>query len=149
MQVFVFSKIREGVREFNARLSEFCSENAITGFDVQSFGASLVLFLTLADDLPEATGLPTLDVHIRTLDAKSADLEEQLTEILEQENAKDADDNPHLPIKAQIVAQANDDTKGWLVIASINGEVEDEPQEPEEIKEGVVEPPETPPSFGG
>ncbi len=134
MEVFVYNKRREGVREFNSRVSEFCQEHAVIGYSAKSLGANLVLFLTLAEDTGAAQ-VPTIDLHVRPLEANALDLEEQLSSLLEEEMNKGTDEAQHDPINAEVVAQANDDTKGWVVVASINGVAEDDSvaKEPDEV----------------
>jgi hypothetical protein len=117
---------RETLREFNARVQEFCSENPVVNIEALHIGDNLMLQGSTADDM-DVDNVPTLTAVVRTIDPADSDLEEQLDGLIEQEMAKhnpDAENgDPNLPIKF-IVVQT--ERRSWAVLICVNGVAEDE-----------------------
>lgn len=135
---------RETLREFNARLSEFCTEKPVVSIEATAFGPNLILQGTMADDM-DADGVPTFIAIVRTLDPASPDLEEQIDGIIQQElikhNPDSEDTDPNLPVRF-IVAQG--EKHAWLVLLCVNGVAEDDDDE----EEGDPEPEPASPAAG-
>lgn len=127
MFTFVFQPKanRETLREFNSRLSEYCSENAVVGIEATGFGPNLIIQGTTADDM-DVDDVPTLTPVVRTMNPDDSDLEEQLDGLIEQEVAKhnpDSEDgDPNLPVRFIVVTA---DKRSWVVLLCINGVAED------------------------
>ena len=128
MFTFVFQSRanRETLRDFNARLREYCSENTVVSIDATSFGGNLLIQGTTADDV-DADDVPTFTAVVRTIDAADNDLEEQLDGLIEQEVAKhqpDAEDgDPNIPVKFILCLG---EKKSWVVLLCVNGVAEED-----------------------
>jgi len=117
---------RETLREFNARLQEFCSENPVVNIEALHIGDNLMLQGSTADDM-DVDNVPTLTAVVRTIDPADADLEEQLDGLIAQEMAKhnpeSEEGDPNLPIRFAIVQT---ERRAWAVLVCVNGVAEDE-----------------------
>lgn len=138
---------RETLREFNARVAEFCADNPVVNIDAIGFGDNLILQGTTADDM-DVDNVPTLTAVIRTLDPTDTDLEEQLDGLIEQEKLKHHADpeegDPNLPVRFLVV---NTDKRSWVALICVNGVAEDE--EPGEGGEGGEAPADPSSGFKG
>lgn len=127
MEVFVFNprKNRETLREFNARIQEFCLDNPVVGITPASLGSNLIISLLLADDLDQG-GLPTYMPAVRSMKTDDIDLEEQLAAFLRGEREKNAQNDPRIPSQLVIVERKDKPEDGWAVLMIVNGEANDE-----------------------
>ncbi len=151
MFIFVHHPARETLRDFNERLREFCSENAVIEIEAASFGPNLVIQGQLADDV-DAQEVPTFTAAVRPIDPTATNLEELLDTVLEQEMAKhrpeDENGEPNLPIKF-IFCQG--EKRSWAVLLCINGTAEDSDDQGggDDPGEGEPTPPPTTPASAG
>lgn len=117
---------RETLREFNARVQEFCAENPVVNIEALHIGDNLMIQGTTADDM-DVDNVPTLTAVVRTIDPSDSDLEEQLDGLIEQEMAKHAPESetgdPNLPVRF-IVVQS--ERRAWTILVCVNGVAEDE-----------------------
>jgi hypothetical protein len=141
---------RETLREFNARLQEFCSENAVVNIEALHVGDNLMLQGTTADDM-DVDNVPTLTAVVRTIDPADSDLEEQLDGLIDQEMAKHDPESekgdPNLPIRFILVQT---DRRAWAILVCVNGVAEDEGDDGGDGGDGEGEPqPAGPPAAAG
>jgi hypothetical protein len=128
MFAFVFQPFanRETLRDFNARLREFCADNPVVSLDACSFGDNLIIQGVTADDT-DAENVPTFTAVVRTINASDKDLEEQLDGLIGQEVEKHNPDpevgDPNLPVRFVVV---NGEKRSWVVLLCINGVAEDD-----------------------
>ena len=120
---------RETLREFNARLQEFCSENPVVNIEALHIGDNLMLQGSTADDM-DVDNVPTLTAVVRTIDPADSDLEEQLDGLIEQEmvkhNPEAENGDPNLPIRFVLVQT---ERRSWAILICVNGVAEDEGDE--------------------
>jgi hypothetical protein len=141
MFVFVFQPKanRETLREFNARLQEFCADNPVVSIDACAFGPNLIIQGVTADDT-DSENVPTFTAVVRTLEPDDTDLEEQLDGLIDQEKMKhDAageDGDPNLPMKVVVVET---ERRSWAVLLCINGVAEDGGDEGDDDDDGPEE----------
>ncbi len=130
MLSFVFNPAakRESLKEFTARVHEFCTENPVVNIAASSLGPSLVLTMMLAEEAAEL-GMPaqaTLMPYIDLVSGTDAMLEEVLERLQTKINADHKDDDMRVPIAQQLVARTDRPNDGWAVVIVVNGEVDDE-----------------------
>jgi hypothetical protein len=135
MEVFAYNaaKPREQLDSFNHRVSVFCKENMVVQLHASMVGPTLLLSLTLADDidLPMAN---TITAHIEEVDGLADDLEDQLTQALESIASADTEDSPSIAFTMDTVFRTDLPVRGFAVFSIINGTVvaDDEDDEGED-----------------
>jgi hypothetical protein len=116
---------RETLREFNARVQEFCAENPVVNIEALHIGDNLMLQGSTADDM-DVDGVPTLTAVVRTIDQDDADLEEQLDGLIQQALQSHNEDpekgDPNVPVKFLVISA---DKRAWVVMLCVNGVAED------------------------
>jgi hypothetical protein len=128
MDVFVFQPIakRESLREFNARLREFCAEKPVVAIEASTLGPNLVIQVSLADDV-DADDVPTFTAVVAHIDPLGNRLEETLEAMIVQELDKHPDEGaegePNMPVKF-IFCQGDKIT--WAILLCVNGMAEDD-----------------------
>ena len=116
---------RETLRDFNARLREFCADNAVVSIDASALGDNLIIQGVTADDT-DAEDVPTYTATVRTINGVDKDLEEQLDGLIGQETEKHNPDpeqgDPNLPVRFAFVTG---EKRSWAILLCINGVAED------------------------
>ena len=134
MQVFVFnpSTQRETLQAFNARVREHCEQAGVVNITAQAMGNNLILRVLTGEDMEEAGGegvgaatLHPVVVKVSTKNRDDAMLEEDLSGVVEAQEALDDEDNANVPFDLLMVDNKNGDG-GWAVFIIVNGFIEGE-----------------------
>lgn len=127
MEIFCFNaaKPREELSSFNHRLRVFCQENLVVGCLPSALGPSLVLSLTLAEDvdLPASNSISLQVTLCGGLDDR---LEENLGNTVLALGSESTESDPFVPFQVQAIPRADLPTEGFCVISVINGGIEEE-----------------------
>jgi hypothetical protein len=123
---------RESLDQFNARLREYCRDNAVVGAHCGVAGESLVVSLLTADMTAAEDGAPCVVPQILLLeDTSDAKLEETVN-LLSQGVAKAVEDEWHdaanpeedpVPVATRLMPADVKGTMAWMVLEYMYGEV--------------------------
>lgn len=145
MFTFVFQANRETMRDFNARLREYCADKPVVSIEATTIGANLVLQGTTADDM-DADEVPTFTAVVDSVDPLANNIEEHLDGMIEKEYAQHSPDTLdgelNLPVKFIIIPGTK---KYWVVLLCINGMAEDDPGDEGDDRDDSTEPSEPQP----
>jgi ATP-dependent protease Clp ATPase subunit len=124
MEVFAYNaaKPREELASFNHRVAVFCKENMVVQAKASMVGPTLLLSLTLADDI-EVPVANTITTHIEEVDGLADDLEDQLTRALEAISEADTESDPSIAFAMETVYRTDLPVRGFAVFQIINGAV--------------------------
>jgi len=124
MEVFTYNAAvpREQLTSFVHRVQTFCIDNMVVSISAQMIGPSLVLGLTLADDV-EVPMANSLTVHVEEIDGHNEQLEDALTAVLERIAEEDSEEDPRVAYDLAAVHRPDLPTKGFVVVSIINGTV--------------------------
>lgn len=126
MEIFCFNaaKPREELDSFNHRLRVFCQDNLVVGCVPSALGPSLILSLTMAEDvdLPASNSIAVQVLKANGLDDR---LEEHLGNEALALGADSTDSAPFVPFQAQAIPRADLPTEGFCVVSVINGGIEE------------------------
>jgi len=135
VEIFVYNaaRPREELASFNHRIEAFCRENMVIQARASMVGPSLMVALTLAEDmdLPIAN---TITATVRPVDGLADDLEDALTKALEGIAAEDTEGSPHIAYTVDTVFRTDFPVQGFALFHIVTGSVvsDDEGAEEEE-----------------
>jgi hypothetical protein len=127
MEIFCYNaaKPREELESFNHRLAAFCTENMVIGHKAEMLGPSLVVSLTLAEDM-DIEAANTLSVRVVLADGLHDSLEDDLTKVLDLLSAENSDEDPMIPFSVDVAVRSDLPVQGFVIIVSTNGVAVDE-----------------------
>jgi hypothetical protein len=118
---------RESLRDFNARIGEFFSENAVINIEACAVGPNLMIQGQTADEM-DLSGVPTYKAVVRSVDLASKEVEEEIDGMIDAEELKhnpdDENGETNWPVKV-IFVEKNDKSM-WAVLMVMNGVAEDD-----------------------
>lgn len=119
---------RESLRDFNARIGEFFSENAVINIEACAVGPNLMIQGQTADEM-DLSGVPTYKAIVRTVDFGSRSVEEELDAHIDAEESKHNpdDDNGEMNWPVKMLFVEKNDKSMWAILLVMNGVAEDDP----------------------
>ncbi len=134
MEIFAYTPGGpESLKDFNGRVEEWCRENPTVGVLTSIVkGGGLVISATQAEDVPAHGGVAYMPIVYQLRPEELSELENVLTNILDELRAASTDENSVLPVETRTLSEG--DVTYAVVVVNI-GEIEDETLDEEPARE--------------
>lgn len=129
MEVFTYNpkNQREPLEAFNERVANYCEEYPVVAIDVSMVGPTLLLSLTLADDVDQSGW--ALTAVTMEIDGNDKTVEDTLTSRLDSLSKRNKEDHMFQPVKAVAVSRSDLPSQGFVVFLIANGTCDEEPED--------------------